>query len=115
VPSENLQLYLNACDVVVLPYREDLTSGAAMLALSFGRPVVAPRMGTLEELLTDDCGVLYDPRSDAALVDAMRAARMRHFSAQAIVSRAQQFSWDRSAQAFASSVLLSRRSRVTPL
>jgi len=115
VPSENLQLYLNACDVVVLPYREVLTSGAAMLALSFGRPVVAPRMGTLEELLTDECGVLYDPRSDAALADAMRTARMRRFSAQAIVTRAQQFSWDRSAQAFASRVLQSRRSRVTPL
>jgi beta-1,4-mannosyltransferase len=115
VPAESLQLYFNACDAVVLPYREILTSGGAMLALSFGRPVVAPRLGTLEELITDDCGVLYDPRSDTALADAMRTARMRPFSAHAIVARAQQFSWDRSAQAFANRVLESRRSRVTPL
>jgi beta-1,4-mannosyltransferase len=105
VAPHDLQLYLNACDAVVLAYQEILTSGAAMLALSFGRPVVAPRLGTLEELVTDDCGVLYDPRSDTALTAAMRAARARRFSSERIMTRARQFSWDRSAEAFAKKIL----------
>jgi len=105
VPAEELQVCLNACDVVVLPYQEILTSGAAVLALSFGRPVVAPGMGALPELVTDDCGVLYDPRADTGLVDAMRAAKQRHFEPAAILRRAQQFSWGRSAATFAGTVL----------
>src|SRR5262249_50218074 len=35
VPDEAIQVYMAAADAVVLPYREILTSGAAMLALSF--------------------------------------------------------------------------------
>jgi beta-1,4-mannosyltransferase len=105
VASQDLQTYLNACDVVVLPYREILTSGAAMLALSFGKAVIAPRMGTLTELITPECGVLYDPSGEIALRDAMAAARERRFEKELILSRAEQFSWDRSAATFATRVL----------
>ncbi|HET7757390.1 MAG TPA: glycosyltransferase [Steroidobacteraceae bacterium] len=111
VKSDDLQLYLNACDAVVLPYREILTSGAAMLALSFGRPVVAPRMGTLEELVTEDCGVLYDPGRDGALTAALRKARTRRFGSDRIFARAGQFSWDRSAGAFVDRGLATRTTR----
>jgi len=41
---------LAAIDVVVLPYTAILNSGSAMHALSAGRPVVAPRLGSLTEL-----------------------------------------------------------------
>jgi beta-1,4-mannosyltransferase len=108
VPDEELQLYLNACDTVVLPYREVLTSGAAMLALSFARPVVAPRMGVLPELVTGDCGILYDPLSATGLTEAMRAARARHFEPATISARARQFSWARSAETFVRAILRGR-------
>jgi beta-1,4-mannosyltransferase len=55
-----MQLYLNACDVVVLPYRSILNSAVAMLAFTFQRPVVAPRAGCLEELVEDDVGLTFD-------------------------------------------------------
>jgi glycosyltransferase involved in cell wall biosynthesis len=42
-----------AADLVVLPYRETLNSGTAMLALSFDRPVLAPALGALSELGTE--------------------------------------------------------------
>lgn len=60
-----LSLYLSAADVAVLPYRNILTSGAAILALSFGLPVVAPRMGCLPELVGPECGLLYDPQTES--------------------------------------------------
>ncbi len=50
VPDEELQLYLRAADLVVLPFREILNSGSAVLALSFDRPVLVPRLGALGEL-----------------------------------------------------------------
>ncbi len=104
VEKEDLQLFFNACDVAVLPYKEILTSGTVYTALDFGRPVVAPRLSDLEEVVTNDCGVLYDPDRPSALAQALRAARERRFDAAQIVQRAGQFSWERSARHFLEAV-----------
>lgn len=50
VPDDRLQVYLNAADAVVYPYREVLNSGSALLALSFSRPVLVPHVGAMPEL-----------------------------------------------------------------
>jgi beta-1,4-mannosyltransferase len=50
VPDDRLQVFLNAADLIVLPYRQILNSGSALLALSFDRPVLAPAIGSLPEL-----------------------------------------------------------------
>jgi glycosyltransferase involved in cell wall biosynthesis len=50
LPDEALQLYLNAADLLVLPYHEILNSGTAILGLSFDRPVLVPAKGALKEL-----------------------------------------------------------------
>ena len=50
VPDDRLQLFLKAADLIVLPYRQILNSGSALLALSFDRPVLAPAIGSLPEL-----------------------------------------------------------------
>jgi beta-1,4-mannosyltransferase len=50
VPIDEVQHYVNAADVVALPYAETFNSGAALLALSFNRPIVAPASGSFPEL-----------------------------------------------------------------
>jgi beta-1,4-mannosyltransferase len=50
VPTSEVQVVLVAADLVVLPYLDVLNSGAAILALSFGRPVLAPALGSLPDL-----------------------------------------------------------------
>jgi beta-1,4-mannosyltransferase len=50
VADDRLQLFLNAADLIVLPYRQILNSGSALLALSFNAPVLAPAIGSLPEL-----------------------------------------------------------------
>jgi glycosyltransferase involved in cell wall biosynthesis len=62
IPDAELQYYLAAADIVVLPYAEILTSRSAMPAFSFGRPVIAPRRGFLEDVIVSKVGLLYDPR-----------------------------------------------------
>jgi beta-1,4-mannosyltransferase len=74
VSGERIQFYMNACDAVVLPYREILTSGAAMLAMSFGRACVAPRVSGMLELLDSEGAFLYDPDKPGALAEAICAA-----------------------------------------
>lgn len=46
---EEAQVFFAASDLVVLTYRRILNSGTLMLALTFGRPVLAPDKGVLRE------------------------------------------------------------------
>lgn len=50
IPDGDVQLYLKAADLVVLPYLEILNSGSALLALSFNRPILVPNRGAMSEL-----------------------------------------------------------------
>ncbi len=75
VEAIEVQYFMNACDVCVLPYRSVTTSGAAILAFSFGRPIVAPGIGCFLDLVRGSCGILYSPTGEAALSDALVKAR----------------------------------------
>ena len=50
IPDDELQVYFGACDLVVLPFERVLNSGSLLLAMSFGRCVVAPAIGSLHEI-----------------------------------------------------------------
>jgi len=72
VADSELQNYLRAADVVVLPYQEILNSGSAVLALSFDRPVLMPRLGAaedLERLMGSTWVQLYSGHLEPALLE----------------------------------------------
>lgn len=72
-----VQYVLRAADFVVLPYRRILTSGSAMLALGFGRPVIAPALPALLDQLTPGQTMLgYTPDDPNGLQEALRQAHM---------------------------------------
>jgi beta-1,4-mannosyltransferase len=77
VPAAEVQYYMNACDVCVLPYLEVTTSGAAVLAFSFGRPIIASALGGLSELAADGRGILYSPQDSEGLLKALQEARLK--------------------------------------
>jgi glycosyltransferase involved in cell wall biosynthesis len=74
VPDGDIQLYMNAADAVVLPFRDVLTSGSMVLAMSFGKAVIAPSLGCLREDSRSPGVFLYDPRADDGLLRSMRRA-----------------------------------------
>jgi glycosyltransferase involved in cell wall biosynthesis len=88
IPEEDLSRVLRAADVVVLPFRDILTSGSAILALSHGRPVVVPALGCLPETLPADAAILYDPDDPDALTDALHRAAGVDLPAMGIRARA---------------------------
>lgn len=51
IEDDELQLFLNAADLVALPFLRILNSASALLALSFGRPVLVPRNGATCDLV----------------------------------------------------------------
>ncbi len=90
VPDDEVQVYLRSADAVVLPFRSVTTSGSAILAMSFGRPVVVPDMEAFDDLPGDAC-LRYEPTRQglhAALrqvataspdtLDRLGAAALRH-------------------------------------
>ncbi|MDQ1513411.1 MAG: beta,4-mannosyltransferase, partial [Microbacteriaceae bacterium] len=64
VPDAELAGEIEAAQVVVLPYRAVHNSGAALLALSLGRPVLMPRTDTtswLQQEVGEDWLLTYEP------------------------------------------------------
>jgi glycosyltransferase involved in cell wall biosynthesis len=74
IDDNDVQVILNASNVMVLPFSRILTSGSAMLALSFGCPVIAPKMGCLPELIGENYGWLYEPDDPEGLESALNLA-----------------------------------------
>jgi glycosyltransferase involved in cell wall biosynthesis len=74
IPDEQIQIYMNACDAVIFPYRDILTSGAIILAMSFAKACIAPRKGCIGELLDDMGSFLYDGENQEGLGEAIKKA-----------------------------------------
>jgi glycosyltransferase involved in cell wall biosynthesis len=93
--DERLVSLVSASDVVVLPYLDSLTSGAAILAASLGRPVVMPRLGCMGEFPPDGA-FLYDPHQPSGLESALRAAVSGELEQVGSVARTfvSGFDWD---------------------
>ncbi|WP_445355014.1 glycosyltransferase [Microbulbifer sp. EKSA008] len=73
VEDESLELYFNAADFAVFPYRNILTSGSVLNAFSFSIPVIAPADGVLPEIIKDgENGFVYEKGSISGLISAMQ-------------------------------------------
>jgi glycosyltransferase involved in cell wall biosynthesis len=100
VADDDLQRYFRAADVAVCPFESVLTSGSAVLAMSFGRPVVAPSLGCLPELVVPGSGRLYDPDRPGALRSALAACLDDDLGAKGDTARevAAGHTWERTAE-----------------
>jgi glycosyltransferase involved in cell wall biosynthesis len=72
VTKDKIQVYMNACDVVVFPYQESLTSGAVILAMSFGKACIAPKLGCLQDVLDNTGAFMYESKDKDGLVNALK-------------------------------------------
>lgn len=68
IAEEDLQTYFAAADAVVYPFQDQLTSGSALLAASFGRALVLPGLLGLPPA---GC-LLFEPGNRTSLLGALR-------------------------------------------
>jgi glycosyltransferase involved in cell wall biosynthesis len=73
--DEDVQLYLRAADVVVIPREGVLNSGTVALGFTFERPVVGPDEGVIGEVLRKTGNPVYEPGDDKALAEAMEMVK----------------------------------------
>lgn len=74
VPDEEIQIYMNACDCVIVPYKVFTTSGVTLLTMSFGKACIAPNLGFFSDVLNESGSFLYDSTHEDSLLKAMKQA-----------------------------------------
>lgn len=74
VPDNQLGKYFAAADVCTLPYKDILTSGAALLYMSHAKACIAPKIEPFHEILSDKGTLFYDPNDPDGLKEAIRRA-----------------------------------------
>lgn len=94
-----LHQLLSCADVIVLPFKDVLTSSTVMLAFSYAKPVVAPDLGCLPYLIDAQSGFLYDPNRPEGLKNAINET-LNHKDqlvgmGMAALKKAQMFPWNR--------------------
>ena len=94
VPTEDLQIYFKACDILVMPGEWYLTSAVVLLALPFGRPAIVPSWGGSAEII-GEAGFVYEQENLETLISAMRQALQSdiHILYERARQRAQDLSW----------------------
>ncbi len=71
IPEDEVQIYFNACDIVVLPYSHITTSGVVPLAYSFSRPVITTDIGGMKDIVNEKTGILIPAKDAGALRKAI--------------------------------------------
>jgi glycosyltransferase involved in cell wall biosynthesis len=76
VPDDQLDLYLRACDWLLIPYRfQQGSSGLLSGAAAAARPVIAPDYGLIGSRVSNsNLGIVYPHLSIDGLADAIRRA-----------------------------------------
>jgi glycosyltransferase involved in cell wall biosynthesis len=101
IPDEEIQYYLNACDIVVLPYTDITTSGVIPLAYAFSRPVITTNIGGLNDIVNDETGIIVPAKDVGALRNAIENIFSRDLLAMgkcAYEYSRKELSWESNAQ-----------------
>jgi len=75
IPNEKLPKYLHQADLLVLPYslESSLNSGTVLLAFSYGRTVISPRIGTIDDLENEEDIFVYSYSDETEHLEILKA------------------------------------------
>jgi len=101
IPDKDVQIFMNASDVGVLPYREITTSGALLLYMSFKKPVIVPDLEPIKELL-QDAGIYYKHGNNKDLQRTILKTKNGEYNlkelSQKVFAISQKYQWDNIAE-----------------
>lgn len=94
-PHDEIPLWMNACDVFVLPSLRESFGIVQIEAMACGKPVVATRNGGSEEVvISDEYGLLVEPADPEDLAEKILVVLDREWDRGTILAYAERFTWD---------------------
>src|SRR5208337_1184983 len=94
-PHDEIPLWINACDLFVLPSLNEGNPTVMFKALGCGKPFVGTRVGGVPEVITSDTyGFLVNPADSEDLSENILIALDKEWDNEAISRYAQRFTWE---------------------
>lgn len=95
VKHDDIPLWINSCDVFVLPSLNEGNPTVMFEALGCGKPFVGTRVGGVPEVITsEDYGLLVEPGDSRDLADKILISLEREWDRGKILDHASQFTWE---------------------
>lgn len=89
IQDSEVERYFKAANYVVLPFKDITNSGSVLLALTFRKTIIAPRIGSIRDL-PQQLGIFYDPNEKITLYDALMES-IAHKQSQKAVAELDRF------------------------
>ena len=94
VPSDQVSFWMNACDFFILPSLSESFGVVQIEAMACGKPVVSARnRGSEEVIVSDDYGLLVDPKDPEDLAEKILTALDLEWNSEKILAYAERFTW----------------------
>jgi len=98
-PREEIPLWMNACDLFVLPSLSEGNPTVMFEALGCGKPFVGTNVGGIPEIIINEkLGILVEPRDVNGLAEAILLALDTKWDRDYILKYAKQFTWNKIAE-----------------
>lgn len=95
IPNEELPLWMNACDLFVLPSLNEGNPTVMFETLGCGKPFVGTKVGGVPEVISSDLyGLLVDPADPKDLAEKILIALDRKWNREKILAYAERFTWE---------------------
>lgn len=94
-PHNKIPIWMNACDVFVLPSLRESFGVVQIEVMACGKPVVATYNGGSEEIITsEDYGLLCEPANPKELAEKILIALDKEWDDEKILRYAERFRWE---------------------
>lgn len=94
-PHDEIPLWMNACDLFVLPSLRESFGVVQIEAMACGKPIVATRNGGSEEIvISEEYGLLVEPADSEDLAEKIPVALDREWDRETILAYVERFAWE---------------------
>ncbi|MCX5844412.1 MAG: glycosyltransferase family 4 protein [Deltaproteobacteria bacterium] len=94
-PHDEIPVWINACDLFVLPSLNESGPTVMFECLGCGKPFVGTKVGSVQEVITSDMyGLLVEPADSKDLAEKILLALHRQWDQEKILAYAERFTWE---------------------